>query len=156
MTPATIKFRKVDSATPTVIFEEDDSQINYSEEEEIENEVIDFMKQTKSKMQQDQLMGKSSMHYEIMIPKKVASSGKKIRTVKKDDPFTFDKVNPDSHLKMKGIIGGVSNKKIQNERNKKNKMKAMSRGGSRRKLATVTPIDFEKDLDIDEVIPPEH
>jgi hypothetical protein len=42
----------VDSATPNVIFEEqDDSQINYSEEEEIENEVIDFMKQTKSRMQ---------------------------------------------------------------------------------------------------------
>lgn len=70
------------------------------------------MKQTKSKMQQDQLMGKSSMHYDIQIPKKLASSGKKIRTVKKDDPFTFDKVNPDSQLKMKGIIGGVSNKKI--------------------------------------------
>lgn len=135
---ATVRFRKVDSATPTVIFEEqDDSQINYSEQEEIENEVIDFMKQTKSRMQQDQLMGKSSMHYDIVIPKKVASSGQKIRTVKKDDPFTFDKPHPDSHLKMKGIIGGLSNKKIQNERNKKNKLKAMSRHGSRRKLASI-------------------
>ena len=81
-------------------------------------------------------MGKSSMHYEIQIPKKVAASGQKVRTVKKDDPFTFDKpgFNPESNLKMKGIIGGVSNKKIQNERNKKNKMRAMNRGSSRRKI----------------------
>lgn len=64
--------------------------MNYSEDEAIENEVIDFMKQTKSKMQQDQLMGKSSIRYDITIPKKMASSGKKVRTVKKDDPFTFD------------------------------------------------------------------
>ena len=54
---------------------------------------------------------------------------------------------------MKGIIGGVSNKKIQNERNKKKKV--MQRHTSRRKLNAIQPIDFERDLDIDEVIPPQ-
>lgn len=114
------------------------------------------MKQTKTKMQQDQLMGKSNLHFEITIPNKQASSGKKIRTVRKDDPFTFDKpvFNPESKLKMKGIIGGVSNKKQQNERKAKS-FKNLSKRQSRRKI-DVQPIDFERDLDIDEVIPREH
>lgn len=159
---STAKFtrRNIDSGTPQVIFEEqEDSQINFSEQEEIEKDVIDFMKATKAKQQQDYLMGKSSMHYEITIPKKTADSGQKQRTVKRDDPFTFDKpvFNPESKLKMKGIIGGVGNQqKKQNKVSKQKRLIGLQSKGSRRKLNSITPIDFEKDLDIDEVIPREY
>ena len=43
----------LDSATPTIIAEEEYSEQNLSEQEALEKDVIDFLKNTKSKMQQD-------------------------------------------------------------------------------------------------------
>jgi hypothetical protein len=95
-----------------VIKEEDsESQMNHSQQEEIQNDVLDFLRQTKHKMQQDHVMGRSNVRFDIQIPKKSDSAIK--RTVKPSDQFTFDApgFNPQSKLKMKGIIGGVNNKK---------------------------------------------
>ena len=55
---------------------------------------------------------------------------------------------------MKGIIGGVSNKK-QIADKKMGDIKNLLKSVSKRRTQ-VQPIDFEKDLDIDEVIPKEH
>jgi hypothetical protein len=138
--------------TPTIIEEEDHrTSPNASDHDQIENDVLNFLKQTKSKMQQDQLMGKSSVHFDIPIPRKRAT-GTVVRTVRKDDPFTFDKptFNPEAKLKMKGIIGGISNKKKLAQRRMSEFKQSVRVSGRKRQ---VQPIDFDKDLDIDEIIP---